>query len=342
MRETKSGLYQLEIELTDRCNMNCSHCYMGHQRKNIDIDSELVYRILREAHELDVSDIIFSGGEPLLNKDVYQFAAFVKKNQLNLSVGLLTNGLLLRDSFDDGQLTLFDFVQFSLDFPFGGTGFHHNNFFKTMELACRVKQAGIYVSFLATIDRTNYQFIEKLAEAVMPFEMQLGFNYLCPQGNASQLQDRALSSEQLMESFRAIYRLKQKYNKEYDLINSGNPLQVLAEEEKQKAAAGQTRIIGGCTAGITTMTLDVEGNVLACPFLRVSEDNITHHSLRDIWYHSQMFARLRDRKNLKGKCKICQYKYICGGCRTSAYLSKNDWLDEDPNCFLEAQHGFTS
>ena len=68
MRESTSGLYQLEIELTHECNMKCPHCYIEtkNTKHNKFIEPSLVYRLIDEANDLDVSDFIFSGGEATL------------------------------------------------------------------------------------------------------------------------------------------------------------------------------------------------------------------------------------------------------------------------------------
>jgi MoaA/NifB/PqqE/SkfB family radical SAM enzyme len=43
-------------------------------------------------------------------------------------------------------------------------------------------------------------------------------------------------------------------------------------------------------------------------------------------------SNLRDRNLLKGFCKICPYKNICGGCRAKAYAYFKDPLESDPGC----------
>ncbi|HID10288.1 MAG TPA: radical SAM/SPASM domain-containing protein, partial [Candidatus Latescibacteria bacterium] len=41
---------------------------------------------------------------------------------------------------------------------------------------------------------------------------------------------------------------------------------------------------------------------------------------------------LRDPERLKGKCGVCEFKYVCGGCRARAYVRRGDLLDEEPQC----------
>jgi hypothetical protein len=41
---------------------------------------------------------------------------------------------------------------------------------------------------------------------------------------------------------------------------------------------------------------------------------------------------LRDLNQLKGRCGICEFKELCGGCRCRAYAAYGDYLQEDPAC----------
>ena len=53
-----------------------------------------------------------------------------------------------------------------------------------------------------------------------------------------------------------------------------------------------------------------------------------------IWKNDKIFKELRSRE-LKGKCRRCIHKSLCGGCRVDAYLKNGDVLQEDPGCWLK-------
>lgn len=50
--------------------------------------------------------------------------------------------------------------------------------------------------------------------------------------------------------------------------------------------------------------------------------------------NDKIFKELRSRE-LKGKCRRCIHKSLCGGCRVDAYLKNGDVLQEDPGCWLK-------
>jgi radical SAM protein with 4Fe4S-binding SPASM domain len=47
---------------------------------------------------------------------------------------------------------------------------------------------------------------------------------------------------------------------------------------------------------------------------------------------SEFFTQVKDKSNIKGKCGVCEYREICGGCRSSALFYTGDILGSDPRC----------
>jgi radical SAM protein with 4Fe4S-binding SPASM domain len=88
----------LDIELTERCNNNCIHCYINlpaddrdAQKKELAKDE--IEEVLREAVSLGCLTVRFTGGEPLLREDFEDLYILARK--LGLRVTLLTNATLL-------------------------------------------------------------------------------------------------------------------------------------------------------------------------------------------------------------------------------------------------------
>ena len=59
----------------------------------------------------------------------------------------------------------------------------------------------------------------------------------------------------------------------------------------------------------------------------------------EIWRDSPLFNELRDFDGLKGKCGVCEYKTVCGGCRARAYEVTGDYLAEEPYCVYVPRAG---
>ena len=95
----------LRISLTDKCNLNCIYCnpldYKINklQRNQILSFDELLRLINIFAGKLGIKKIRFTGGEPLVRKDVLSFfqSVFSLKQKYGFESGLTTNGTLLED-----------------------------------------------------------------------------------------------------------------------------------------------------------------------------------------------------------------------------------------------------
>ena len=77
------------------------------------------------------------------------------------------------------------------------------------------------------------------------------------------------------------------------------------------------------------------GKAYGCAPLNLVFGDIRKDSVKEIMDRmrtSEAIEKLADRKNLKGKCGICEFKNICGGCRARAYIYSKDPLNQDPAC----------
>ncbi len=97
-RGNASALDSLDMELTERCNNNCIHCYINLPAADLnaqqrELSTKEIQEILQEAASLGCLTVRFTGGEPLLRKDFEDLYIFTRK--LGLRVILLTNATLI-------------------------------------------------------------------------------------------------------------------------------------------------------------------------------------------------------------------------------------------------------
>ena len=92
----------VRVSLTDRCNFDCVYCHnegLGDTRgpaapREHEMDADDVVRFLEVAREFDVEAVKFTGGEPLLRRDVEEI---VRRTPDGMAASLTTNGSLLPD-----------------------------------------------------------------------------------------------------------------------------------------------------------------------------------------------------------------------------------------------------
>ena len=84
------------------------------------------------------------------------------------------------------------------------------------------------------------------------------------------------------------------------------------------------------------MSIAENGDAIPCSFNDVYRlGNVKVRPLKAMWDEmeaSEFFSKVRDKSNLKGKCGVCEYREVCGGCRTAAEFYTGDLLEPDPRC----------
>lgn len=86
------------------------------------------------------------------------------------------------------------------------------------------------------------------------------------------------------------------------------------------------------SAGSGFVFVSHTGEVQPSGFLDVSAGNVKHESLATIYQESELFTGIRDLRNLRGRCGMCEFKQVCGGSRARAYASSGDIWADDPLC----------
>jgi radical SAM protein with 4Fe4S-binding SPASM domain len=98
------GFGRLDIELTERCNNNCIHCYINlpgddQTARSRELTTDEWKRIIREAADLGFLTIRYTGGEPLLRADFRELYLFTRR--LGMKVMISTNARLITPELAD-------------------------------------------------------------------------------------------------------------------------------------------------------------------------------------------------------------------------------------------------
>ncbi len=111
--------YSAQIELTLRCNGNCSFCSI-HSLPKDHVKNELstsqIKEIIDQVAEFGINTLSFTGGEPTLRVDLPELVHYACKKQ-DLITGIATNGLLMPELLKKGKLNVLDYMLISLDYP---------------------------------------------------------------------------------------------------------------------------------------------------------------------------------------------------------------------------------
>ncbi|MFQ5976346.1 MAG: radical SAM protein [Candidatus Hydrothermarchaeales archaeon] len=112
VRETvKPSLRYLQLHITEKCNLNCAHCYLGEKNQK-DMKLSTIVDVLEEFSHYGFK-VLITGGEPLLHKNFWEVLKLA--GELSLRVEVLTNGTLITPEVALGLSKYADQVQISLD-----------------------------------------------------------------------------------------------------------------------------------------------------------------------------------------------------------------------------------
>lgn len=76
-------LKKVWIELTNRCNQKCVHCYASASPQSSDgLDTKMIFQFLENIFSLGCETVQFTGGEPLLRNDLVLFCDLARQNQV--------------------------------------------------------------------------------------------------------------------------------------------------------------------------------------------------------------------------------------------------------------------
>jgi radical SAM protein with 4Fe4S-binding SPASM domain len=165
-RNESPSLRYLMLEVTDRCNLSCRHCYLGDAGSS-DLEWETARGVLGDFDYMGGLRLMVTGGEPLLYPHFDSLNRELKGRSFRPV--LITNGTLVGD-VDLGRLN-FKEIQFSIDgLEEGHETLRGKGTYRQVMRAMRLAMdKGIDVSVASVIHSGNVGELEELGENL--FEM---------------------------------------------------------------------------------------------------------------------------------------------------------------------------
>ena len=329
-------MWNLAFSVTNKCNLRCAHCYAASGTPFDDELSlqEICYNVLDEAQLIGTKFITLTGGEPCTRADILDIVREIKKR--NIKVCIATNGMLLSpEMIKELKVLKADRIQLSLEGPkeesndsIRGKGVYHK---LIKEVIPKLKEEGLFTAVCMTPTNQNYQTMEEMVQLCDSLGVDtLSVRRYVFEGRAKENNIKSAVEENryLLEKIKG---LRQEYKGKMNIM-TGDPLFVLTNDKLEQYVP--RAMLGGCTAGITSLAIDAHGTIKPCTRGDIQLGNVRKERLSDVWMENKVLEKLRNRDLDKGKCGKCKYKMLCGGCRVAAMGSSGDILGEDPNCWL--------
>jgi pyrroloquinoline quinone biosynthesis protein E len=325
--------YGLLAEVTYRCPLHCPYC--SNPTKYPATAEELTAdewgRVLREAADLGVLHVFFSGGEPLARGDLHLLVAAAREaglytNLITSAVGLSeSRARQLKDAGLNSVQISFQAAEAELADAIAGAAAHA----KKLEAARLVREVGLPLSLNVVLHRAN---IEQLPE-IIDLAERLGAERL--ELANTQFYGWAFVNKQLLLPTRRQLEKADRIAAEAQSRLQGR-MQVLYVLPDYYGDRPKPCMNGW---GQRFLTVNSVGDVLPCqtaveiPGLRF--DNVRQHALHWIWHESEAFNQFRGTAWLPEPCQSCERREIdFGGCRCQAALLTGNAANTDPACSL--------
>jgi len=328
----------LLAELTHRCPLRCPYCSnpLDLARASAELDTATWRRVFNEAAELGVLQVHFSGGEPLVRRDLVELVAAATAS--GLYINLITSGIrldanrlarLVEAGLEHVQLSVQDADPGCGD-RFAGLAGAQQTKHQVAEL---VREAGLPLTVNAVVHRQNLEHLEGIIDlAVMFGADRLEVAHVQYYGWALANRAALLPSRQQLDTATATIdaaraRLAGR------LIIDYVPPDYYAQRPKACMGGWGRRFLNVTPSG-TVLPCHAAETLPGLHFPTVAEA-----SLSDIWYHSAAFTRFRGTAWMDEPCRSCERREIdWGGCRCQAYALTGNPARADPACALSPDH----
>ena len=328
----------LLAELTYRCPLQCPYCSnpidIAKYKEALSPDDWI--RVMREARKMGATQLGFSGGEPLVRKDLEELIA--EARQLGYYTNLITSGV----GMDEERIKEFkkaglDHIQVSfqasteeLNNYIGGTkSFQHK-----LDMARLVKQYEYPMVLNIVLHRKNIDQIDHILDMTVDLnadyvELASTQYYGWSRINVDQL----LPTRAQLENAEKVAKHYQEKMK--DKMKIIYVIPDYFENRPKKCMNGWGNIF---------LTIAPDGSALPChaaaqlPGLEIP--NVKNHSVDWIWDESPTFNQFRGTDWMKEPCRSCPEKEKdLGGCRCQAWMLTGDASNADPVCDKSPFHG---
>lgn len=327
----------LLCELTYACPLQCPYCSnpVEFAKYKNELSTEDWKRVMREARAMGATQLGFSGGEPLVRRDLEELIA--EARSLGFYTNLITSGLGMDEErikgFKEAGL---DHIQVSfqassedLNNLIAGTdAFEHK-----LQMARLVKKYDYPMVLCFVTHRENIDQMEDIIKLAMSLEadyVELATTqyYGWAFHNREALlprKDQLVRAEAIAHEYQE--KLKGKMKLYYVVPDY--------YEERPKACMNGW--------GNIFLTIAPDGTALPCHAARqlpgIDFPNVRTQSVEQIWNESGAFNKYRGFEWMKEPCKTCPERFKdFGGCRCQAYMLTGDATNADPVCSLSPHH----
>lgn len=339
---------------TESCNLNCIHCwihpayasderiYKKQNQENVSV--QIMERVVRESLPLGLTHIKFTGGEPFLNPNLFEYLdAF---SQYKISFSFETNGTLLTEETVK-KLRKFTVRQISVSLDGSNPATYERirgvkgSFEKAVNGIKRLMEKGFCPQVIFCLHKINAHDLGNtihLAHQLKVKSFEINPLALLGKVESKKRGCEGLPTEELLRLARKIEGELTDYYPEMH-IDLYLPPALKGIKEISRHGFGKCRIHNIC--GILS-----NGDVSICGIGRGKKElimgNVKEDSIAHIWREGSIFKEIREKipSQMQGICGKCLFKHQClGFCRADLLFDERPLVDSHGICNRVFQKG---
>ncbi len=305
----------LFLILNYKCNLKCRHCCSYKNVDEIQITFDQAKKIIDEACNLGIYEIVLTGGECTLNNDFLKIAKYIRNKHINLTIK--TNGQKLYDDENlfneiiniyplNVHLSLYSIKPEIHDNMTQVKGSHH----KTLSVLKKLKSNNIRVVILNFISNYNKYSNDELLD----FTKKTKINYLSTCSFINNQDNNNLDAALSLSDIEKIY-----------LKNLDSSLKYKEFEKNDKPF---------CDAGIIQICIEPDLNIIPCAYTKYSLGNYNNLTLKEL--NEKILPEFRKVFNSNNLTECFKYDYCkyCGYCIAMASHDKGVLKKSEMLCRL--------
>lgn len=344
-------------ELTRACQLQCLHCRAEAQYKRDprELTLEEGKALIDQIYNMDNPLLVFTGGDPLMRPDVYEIAKYAIAKGVRVSMTPSATPNVTKEAINKAKEVGLSRWAFSLDGPtaeihdhFRGTS---GSFQLTMDAIRYLHELKIPIQINTVISNYNLHVLEEMLELVEKLDCVLwSVFFLVPMGRGKEMD--MITPAEHEKVFRWLYKASKRVSFDIKTTAAQHYRRVVIQSKRKEAKVkeqeldyehalthgltgtidGLGRAPKGVNDGNGFLFISHIGDVYPSGLLPIKAGNVREQPLAEIYQHSPIFQDLRNPDKYKGKCGVCEYRFVCGGSRSRAYAVTGDYLESEPYC----------